>query len=615
MQANSPEAGYRARAERFAASAADAGRRERLLSWTRLVVFGLALLLLVRMELRGGSGFGVAAVALLAVVFLVLVVLHERVRVRRARLEALAAVNREGIERIERRFRALPAPPATGELADHPYAADLDVLGPASLEQLAGPTGTSAGRARLRAWLLQPAPVAEVEDRQQAVRELASAVELRDAFAAAGRLGGQPRAGELTRFSTWASSRERHAGRVALVALAWLLPPLTILLFILGRTGAVGPSLWSVSLVLQVAVGILLAGRVNALFEEAFPRQEMFRGTAELFRLLDEFRPACAPLRRLQTQLAASGQSPRRAIRSLERLMELADSRRSGFGFLLHLATLWQFHVLAALERWRDRHGSHVPDWFDQLATADALSALAALPHDQPAWVFPRLQEGGPAGLRGRALGHPLLHPSARVDNDVELPPQGRFLLVTGSNMSGKSTLLRAIGANAVLAQAGAPVCAQDLELSPCRIWTSMRVQDSLERGVSRFLAELSRIRDVVQAAGAPGGGEPPLLYLLDEILQGTNTSERRVGARSVIRHLLRRDAFGAITTHDLTLADSADLEKAGIPVHFREHVARGDDGVQMTFDYRLRPGLATSTNALVLVEMMGLGGEARSEA
>ena len=205
-------------------------------------------------------------------------------------------------------------------------------------------------------------------------------------------------------------------------------------------------------------------------------------------------------------------------------------------------------------------------------------------------------------------LGHPLLPPAACVGNDVTIGPPGTFLLVTGSNMSGKSTLLRAIGMNVVLAQAGGPVCAAALRVPPLVLTSSMRVQDSLEQGISYFMAELRRLKDVVDTAAQVGqAGERTPLFLLDEILHGTNTTERQIAARRIILHLLHLGATGAVSTHDLALADAPEFAVISQPVHFTEQFTRGADGLSMTFDYQLRPGIATSTNALKLMEMIGL--------
>jgi DNA mismatch repair ATPase MutS len=286
-------------------------------------------------------------------------------------------------------------------------------------------------------------------------------------------------------------------------------------------------------------------------------------------------------------------------MKRLQRLMELADLRHSALVHLpVQVLTLWDFHVIAAVERWQRRSGRYARRWLDALATFEAVAALAGLRFDNPGWALAAIGDHGPCVLEAADLGHPLLPGDVRVNNDVTVGPPGTFLLVTGSNMSGKSTLLRAIGLNVVLAH-------------------------SLEEGVSFFMAAVKRLKQVVEAAGRRPSGAPGdpcastgetsdpatgvLLYLLDEVLQGTNTAERQIAVRSVVRHLLARPAIGAITTHDLTLAGTADLSAAAQSVHFTEQLQSSEAGAVMKFDYRLRPGLATSRNALRLMQMVGL--------
>jgi DNA mismatch repair ATPase MutS len=239
------------------------------------------------------------------------------------------------------------------------------------------------------------------------------------------------------------------------------------------------------------------------------------------------------------------------------------------------------------------------------MAEAEALTALAGLAFDQPGWSFPEIDEQADM-LVAHGIGHPLLADDVRVTNDVDVGPTGTFLLVTGSNMSGKSTLLRSLGVNIVLAGAGSVVCATDLRLPPVRLWTSVRVQDSLERGISFFMAELQRLKQIVDAARDSQPDDPRLFYLLDEILQGTNTAERQIAARRIIRFLVDKGAIGAVSTHDLTLAEGPELTPAARPIHFSEIVSRDGEGPPMTFDYKIRPGLATTTNALRLMELIG---------
>jgi DNA mismatch repair ATPase MutS len=233
---------------------------------------------------------------------------------------------------------------------------------------------------------------------------------------------------------------------------------------------------------------------------------------------------------------------------------------------------------------------------------------LGGLCYENPDWAFPEITEPETPTLQATGLGHPLLPDGVRVVNDVKVGPPGTFLFVTGSNMSGKSTLLRAIGTNTVLARAGAPVCASTMRLPPLVLETSMRVHDSLEQGLSHFMAELTRLKGVVEAARRVGrDGAGTLLYLLDDVLQGTNTAERRIAARKIIGHLIAEGAIGGVTSHDLALADTEELSGACDPVHFSEQVREAPDGPTISFDYRLRPGVATSRNALKLLQIVGL--------
>jgi len=313
-------------------------------------------------------------------------------------------------------------------------------------------------------------------------------------------------------------------------------------------------------------------------------------------------------LDRLRLTLTGDGRPAHVEMRQLERLTRLVLPRSAQVYWVVQALLLWDVHVLAALEGWQARIDGRARIWLETLGDIEALAALAGLAHLHPDWAVPSIDAS--VGLvEAEQTGHPLLAPGTRVDNDASLGGPGTLLLVTGSNMAGKSTFLRTLGTNIVLAQAGGPVCARAFRLPPLALCTSMRVVDSLERGVSTFLAEVLRLKQVVDAARADTGERTPC-YLLDEILQGTNTADRQIAARRVMRFLLASGAIGAVSTHDLTLADAPDLAAAARAVHFSDTLTAGPAGPVMTFDYKLRPGLATSSNALRLVELLGLGGD-----
>lgn len=522
---------------------------------------------------------------------------------RRAR--ELVAIGEEGLARLERNWARIPLYDATPADPTHAYAADLDLLGRASLEHLLHTPTTPAGRATLRGWLLAGADPATIQARQAAVAELAPQIELREDVAFRGRqmLGSQP---TYERFLAWAESEPWLLRRPWLVWLSRLLAVAALGLLVARLANMpVGLPL-GVVLVLNLLVYFATARIAEERIERVAQHQRVFIAYADMFERITEASFESGELVQIQRDFAASGMRADRQMRRLARVMPFAEVRKWMFFFPIQISTLWSLHVLWALERWQTEAGPHARRWLVVLGEFEALAALATLAFDNPNWVFP--QPSTDARISAGNLGHPLLPPTVAVGNDLEVGPPGTMLLVTGSNMSGKSTLLRAIGLNVVLAQAGGPVCATTMHVPPVALATSMRVRDSLEQGVSYFMAELQRLKFVVdQAEAERDAGERTLLFLLDEILHGTNSAERLVAARAILRYLLDQGAIGAVSSHDLALADTPDLATSSTLVHFSEQFSRGPDGPAMSFDYRLKPGLAKTTNALKLMELIGL--------
>lgn len=605
--AGTPAATYRDRATRFAAERDRLAARSALLSNLRVLAFAALVVIGLFVERTGSTASIIAAVVTFGV-FVALVAAHRRARTDQDWQDARATLNEDGLLRLGRDWDRLPVRAAPETATGHAYAADLDLYGRASLSQILGPVGTSAGAATLDRWLLSRADADTVRSRQEAVRELAPRHDLRETLAVyAGRSRrGRPR--DLERFLSWAESESWLRYGMLWRALAWLLPAATWILILLQATGVVAGALWLLPMAVTLAIYFTAASRARATFDTAFGREAMFEHYPEMLRAVVEARLDAPVLRGITQRLMHDGRPADRRLDALRRIMHLADLRLSSMHPLVFLVTMWDFHVLFRLEQWQRAAGPHVRDWLAALGEAEALAALATLAHDQPDWCLPELLPHGAPAFDAQSLGHPLLADGDRVCNDVKIGPSGTFLLVTGSNMSGKSTLLRAVGLNAVLAQAGAPCCARALSMPPLDVHTSIRVQDSLARGVSYFMAELERLKQVVDAAHhSRKAGEARLLFLLDEILHGTNTAERRIAARRVIRHLVDAGAIGAATTHDLDLATEPALTDAARLVHFREHFEDVDGRSTLRFDYRLRDGLATSTNALELMRLVGL--------
>ena len=618
---------YAARAAGFAENERALQREADRISQLRLLAFvvgagsGIALL-----GGWGRSALLVAGLVIGAAAYTALANTHANRRQRARSAGVRRIVCEQGALRVARDWNGLA--PWTGETLthEHAHAVDLDVTGHASLVRLLDVTSPGPGRQTLLSWLTGEAPpVGELRARQDAVRELAPAVEWRETLTAHAWTAGRSRRADVDRFLTWAGQPAWLLDRPALVWVARLLPflivptgSLAFLGFLWTRNVLPQPDGWLVGLgtiarqwwVLPFAAGVLLTVFTRrAVSVRLHAAMSHLGGLSAYAAMLADVESSTFTTPRV-AGLRARLTNDRTASRSLTRLgaiVRLAEARYSPMGHVvLQLLGLWDLHVVVALEQWQATAGSHARDWLAALGEAEALAAFATLAHDNPGWVMPDFVDG-PARIEARSLGHPLLSDETRVSNDVTVGPPGTFLLVTGSNMSGKSTLLRAIGTNVVLAQAGGPVCATSMRLTPVDVWTSIRIDDSLEAGVSLFMAELRRLKRIVDAARDPARSRP-LLYLLDEILHGTNTGERRIAARRVLTYLLNAGAIGAVTSHDLTLADDPTLDGPAQRVHFTEQFEQRNGAMTMTFDYTLRPGLATSANALKLLAMIGLG-------
>ena len=605
-EATGPAAIYQQRCARFAALRAEYNRRRhQAANWTVFLFFAAVACFIAGFVkysaplLAGGIALGLAFVA--AFYWQVRMDhLHER-------YDLLWRINDEGLMRLRRDWDHLPLRLPVVAPAGHRYAGDLDILGHASLQHLLNTAGTPAGLATLQSWLLAPASPDVVAERQPAVAELAPNVEFRDEMTVFGRqMGLTPAAYE--RFVGWAEDAPWLASRRWLLWVARILPAIGLLLLILEILGVTRYPFWLAVPIVNYALTYAYGKQIEEQLERVSEKQVVFQPYAAFFASVGAQTFHAPLLRAIQTDLAHGEVNAAQSMRSLGRIMQVADLRRSMFFPVIQAATLWTVHAIWLLEGWQARFGRSVRRWLERLAEMEALAALATLPFDNPDWAFPELVQGETPHFTARALAHPLLPPETRVANDVTIGPPGTFLLVTGSNMSGKSTLLRAIGMNVALAQAGAPVCASSLRMPPLAMATSMRVQDSLERGVSYFMAELQRIKEVVDAAReAHEDGHFTPFFLLDEILHGTNTTERQIAVRRIIPHLLSLGAIGAVSTHDLLLAQAPEIAGVAHEVHFTESFHRGPDGPIMRFDYQLRPGIATTTNALKLMEIVGL--------
>ncbi len=527
-------------------------------------------------------------------VFVALAVFHDGVIRRQRRAGRRAAHYAAAGART--RGEWIGAGPTGEDLAppDHPYARDLDVVGGGSLFQRLATTRTRAGEEVLASWLLRPAPPAEVLRRQEAVRGLVPRLDLRESLALLGEDVRHTLSPELVR--AWGE-------RAAQVPSPWATAAAVVLTLLTTAAVAVwfagGPT-WPLAAALVVHASF--GWRQRRWMEAALAGLD--RPVAQLGILAGlaariEREPAQAPLLdELRRGLAASPDSASRRILRLRRIAARLEYRRNMIFQPLDFLLLWSYHHAAAVERWRRRDGRRLGGWLRLAGEYEAVAALAAYAFENPEDATPELAAGAPE-IDARGLAHPLLPLAQAVRNDVRLGGEAKVLVVSGSNMSGKSTLLRAVGANVVLAQAGAPVRAVAMRLSPLAVGASIRTMDSLHEGRSRFFAEITRLKQIVDLTE----GGLPVLFLLDELLHGTTSADRRVGAEAVVRALAARGALGLLTTHDLALCRLAEAVPGVAEVHFEDAL----DGAEVRFDYVLRPGTVRRSNALALMRLIGL--------
>jgi hypothetical protein len=554
--------------------------------------------------------------------FVALVAYHQLVRGEMRRYGLLKWINEQAIARLRRDWTALHLTQVAVPSEHQALAADLDLFGHASLFHFLCSAATPIGIRALRDWLLNPTTPDGIERRQQAVLELAPHIELRQNLILNGLLlADRGRATE--RFVDWAEGDAWLAARPWLLRLVRIVSATAVLILVLMCCRIIPVEIGVLAVIGIVLVNALFTaffgGKVHNIFSIINLRRNEAARYLNIFELMYTMPDSSAELQAVKAEAKSHGGGVLLRMRKLNRIAVLAMIRHNPFfKFYVHLPLqfvfLYDFHVLNLLEAWQTKYGRYARVWFQALGKFEALSSLAAVAHDHPQWAMPEVAHSAER-FQARKLGHPLLPCQARVDNDVEVGPAGSCLLVTGSNMSGKSTLLRAIGVNAILAQAGAPVCAERLSMPPLVPATSMRIHDSLEDGVSYYMAQLMRLKEIVDLARDPEKrNNRTLLYLLDEILLGTNSKERHIAVVRVLHYLVQREAIGAVSTHDLDLAASQPLSDVCRCVHFQETLHNHQAEHPMTFDYILHPGVATTTNALKLLKIVGLGENGASQ-
>ena len=596
-QGPSVEATYRARLAERKASAERLDQRHAQLAWTRLAVFGVGVVLVATL---GRASAPWLALPILA--FIPLLFVHARTLNARDRATRAIAFYARGVARLTDAWHGTGERGERYRNPEHLYADDLDLFGAGGLFELLVTSRTRAGEDVLAGWLLAPSSPAVVLERQSAVMELAPKLDLHEDLAVLGPdLDASVRTHDL---KAWAARPPQLGGFWPRVAMGFASAVSVGLVAQWIWTG-VPPDYLLLSLGAQVLIWFRYREAAHHVAHGIEAREQELRVLATIMARIER-EPAASPnLQSIRDRLQSTGRSPAEEVRQLARLIDIISSGHNQIFAPVSALLMLGTHLAFAVERWRSRCGPAVPQWLDAVAEYEALSALATYAAEHPSHPFPEFSDD--AIFEAEALAHPLL-PASAVPNDVHLGGEGpRLLLVSGSNMSGKSTLLRTVGLNAVLAQAGAPVRAARLRMSPLRIGATLRIQDSLQAGRSRFFAEITRISEIVALTrnvpdqpGQPAG----VLFLLDELLSGTNSHDRLAGASGILSGLIEHGAIGLATTHDLALTTMAEsLGARAVNVHFEDRFEHGT----LTFDYQLKPGVVRTSNAIALMRAVGL--------
>jgi hypothetical protein len=568
-------------------------RTDKLLSTFRGILFVIFVFLFFYILNSNHSYLWTAVPALL---FVAIVVYHERLIQQKNLATRIASFYERGVARLENRWMGSGTDGRDFKDATHPYSEDLDLFGSGSLFELLCIARTRSGEETLADWLLNGAAPSEVRLRQSAVEDLRSRLNFREEVATQG-------ADVRTRMrpATLIAWAERPA--IAFSKGLRIATTLSVLLTFTALYGWAqldwGWNPFVLLLVLQILLMRRLTNRVEDITRGAEGAHQELRLLALILGTIEQESFHSEYLQKMQERMKNQGFLPSEQINKMGRLLELLDWQRNQLFAPVAILLLWQAHLAFALESWRTKYGSRIPFWIQAVGEIETLNSFSAHAYEYPNDIFPEIVENRIC-YEGQELGHPLIPDEQCVRNSIQLDAQQRLKIVSGSNMSGKSTFLRTIGINAVLALAGATVRAKQLRLSPVSIGASIHILDSLQTGSSRFYSEITRLRQLMDLAQL----KPPLLFLLDEILHGTNSADRLVGAEAIVRGFLKQNAIGLLTTHDLALATIAEkLGSAAENIHFQDHIENG----RIAFDYRVHPGIVQKSNAIELMRAVGL--------
>lgn len=482
---------------------------------------------------------------------------------------------------------------------EHFYANDLDIFGHASLFQYINRTNSEMGGSTLANWLLTPSTTEIILRRQAAIKELSKQNEWRQELQALG-VAKKIKTTTQNRLRNWFAEDDKFSNNRLWLLMRYVIPALMLTVIILNITDVLGNYIRNYCLLAAAIFALYISKKVTPLHQQVSKMSDELEVLAESIALIEKTTFNTSYLQELQLQFNAQNGKASSKLNQLKKILERLDLRFNFVVFIpLDILLQWDLQQVIALEKWKQQNHKNVLEWFTILGQFETLNSLATLSFNQPGWCFPTFKEQH-FFIQGEDIGHPLIQVGKCVNNPVKIDNAGKLMLVTGSNMAGKSTYLRSVGVNSVLAMTGAPVCAKYFCLSPVQIISSMRIADNLEENTSTFYAELKKLKNIIDKVN----NNEKVFILLDEILRGTNSLDRHTGSEAFIKQLIKHNAACIIATHDVELAEMKKVYPNNI-LNYHFDVQVNND--ELYFDYRLKEGICTSLNASILMKKIGI--------
>lgn len=565
-------------------------------AWGRVIFFFACIAGVVIMADNKFSEGIIFFILVFLVGFLVLLKEHQKVKRKQRFNEEMAVINQQEIQRLMGDYSGFEK----GEefiQPRHNYHIDLDIFGKYSLYQLINRTSTSFGKNQLAQWMSTPADKADILKRQEAIKELGPKLGWRQELQAHGR-GGQGEKTDITQLSGWLKEESKIKGNSFYKAALILLPAATLVTLILSIIGTIPSGITLLLILINIGVLGTVFSRAKDIYDKTVSSNTALKAYEKQIGMIEQEAFSSPYLSDLKSRFVRDQIKASRVIKQLQFILDNLHNRANMMYQVFNLLFIIDVYWILQAEKWKEHTKADVESWFETIGELECLTSLAAFHFAKPDYTFPAISQV-PFTIEGKGVGHPLIKEESRVNNSFNFSGKGGICLITGSNMSGKSTFLRTVGVNAVLGLMGAPVCADSFTVSNLKVFTSMRTQDDLEESVSSFYAELKRLKQMIESID----GSIPVLFMVDEVLKGTNSEDRHKGAIALIRQLNKAEAFGFVSTHDIGLGNITN-ELNGVKNYSFNSVIEGDE---IIFDYTLTEGICKSFNATKLMQKMGI--------